>query len=137
MITYNLKDIIEYVDNNKDKYEVFYEKDLELLGVLIFIYYKTNLVDITDEKYIFHKFMNGLVIHSSPSEKYKILICPDGPSNDFIYIYRYSKDCIISNHRDNKNNKQIKDIIKNIKGPKHFKFYINSMDNTISLINYY
>ena len=29
MITYNLKDIIEYVDNNKDKYEVFYEKDLD------------------------------------------------------------------------------------------------------------
>ena len=137
MITYNLKDIIEYVDNNKDKYEVFYEKDLEFLGVLIFIYYKTNLVDIGDEKYIFHKFMNGLVIHVSPSEKYKMLICPDGPSNDFIYIYRYSKDGIISNHRDNKNNKQIKDIIKNIKKNKHFKFYINSMDNTISLINYY
>ena len=44
MITYNLENIVNYAQLNSDVYDVFYQKDLDFLGVLIFIYHKNNCI---------------------------------------------------------------------------------------------
>lgn len=64
MVTFNLKDIIDFAVENQEIYNVYFQKELNMLGVLVFIYHKTSL-DIDYENYNLnqlHKYMNGLVI---------------------------------------------------------------------------
>ena len=141
MITYNLENIVNYAQLNSDVYDVFYQKDLDFLGVLIFIYHKNNcIVEFENDNLNFlHNYMNGLVIQILPSNKYKLLICPEESRENYIYIYRYSEDGFISNSKDNNFKDDILDIIKDIKGYKNFKFLINTKADHqfLSLIKYY
>lgn len=141
MVTFNLKNIIDFAVENPEIYNVYFQKEYDMLGVLVFIYHKTSL-DIDYENYNLnqlHKYMNGLVIQSLPSENYKLLICPDDSDNNFIYVYKYEADKFITNHTDNKFNKEISEKIINLHDFKNFKFKIESTDQDeyLSLIKYY
>lgn len=141
MVTFNLKNIIDFAVENPEIYNVYFQKEYDMLGVLVFIYHKTSL-DIDYENYNLnqlHKYMNGLVIQSLPSENYKLLICPDDSDNNFIYVYKYEANKFITNHTDNKFNKEISEKIINLHDFKNFKFKIESTDQDeyLSLIKYY
>jgi len=141
MVTFNLKDIIDFAVENQEIYNVYFQKELNMLGVLVFIYHKTSL-DIDYENYNLnqlHKYMNGLVIQSLPSDNYKLLICPDEYDENFIYVYKYDIDKFISNYTDNNFDKEISEKIKDYKDYKNFKFVIESTDQDeyLSLVKYY
>jgi len=141
MITFNLKDLIDFAVENQEIYNVYFQKELNMLGVLVFIYHKTSL-DIDYENYNLnqiHKFMNGLVIQSLPSGSYELLICPEEPDDNFIYAYKYENNNFISNHTDNNFDKEISEKIKQYKDYKNFKFIIESTDQDeyLSLVKYY
>lgn len=141
MVTFNLKNIIDFAVENPEIYNVYFQKEYDMLGVLVFIYHKTSL-DIDYENCNLnqlHKYMNGLVIQSLPSENYKLLICPDDSDNNFIYVYKYEANKFITNHTDNKFNKEISEKIINLHDFKNFKFKIESTDQDeyLSLIKYY
>ena len=141
MVTFNLKDLIDFAVENQEIYNVYFQKELNMLGVLVFIYHKTSL-DIDYENYNLnqiHKFMNGLVIQSLPSGSYELLICPEEPDDNFIYAYKYENNNFISNHTDNNFDEEISEKIKQYKDYKNFKFIIESTDQDeyLSLVKYY
>ena len=140
MITFNLKDLIDFAVENQEIYNVYFQKELNMLGVLVFIYHKTFEIDYGDYNLNqIHKFMNGLVIQSLPSGSYELLICPEEPDDNFIYAYRYENNNFISNHTDNNFDKEISEKIKQYKDYKNFKFIIESTDQDeyLSLVKYY
>ena len=141
MVTFNLKDIIDFAVENHKIYTVYFEKEYNMLGVIVFIYHKKLLnIDYGDYNLNqLHKYMNGLVIQSFPSDKYKLLICPDDPDNNFIYVYKYEANKFITNHTDSKFNKEISEKIINFYDFTNFKFKIESsnQDECLSLVKYY
>ena len=138
MITFNLKDLIDFAVENQDIYNVYFQKEINMLGVLVFIYHKEkNEVDYNDFNLNqIHKYMNGIVIQSLPSGTYKLLICPEENKNNFIYVYKHENNDIITNHTDNNFDEEIRMSISNLKKYTNFKFEINQ-NNSLSLVKYY
>ena len=127
MITYDLKDVVDYVEKNKDIYDIFYEKNLNLFGVLIYIYHKENIENYEKENmhlYFIHKYLNGLVIHSTPSDEYELVICPDDTNNNFIYARKFD-DIIVTNYKTKDYDDRIKKIVNNF-NYNNFKFEISN-----------
>ena len=116
MITYNLKDLVKYIENNDNYFEMFYEKKLGELGIFIYVYKKNNNNPDTNSKYYFvDKYLDGMVLYCSPSEEYELLILPSNNEKNIINVCKFN-DIIISNNKNTlkkKNKSLIEKIVKN------------------------
>ena len=128
MISKTLKKVIDYVINNPEIYNIYFEKKLDFLGVFIYIYHKNDNINKNIENGELHEYLNGIVIHNNSSDFHKLVIFPNESNNKYICATRFKINGvsqIVTNAKSLSNEKLI---INN------FNYMIN--ENIIKFIEY-